>query len=440
MARTNVLPADAPAWVTKDRQINELIYSCSFLSAHPMKCIHGRFFTVDGLVPDEGGLKQIIFDDISEWKESGVARKVDDLLKTIKLMAYSEDIPLHYDRIHVANGTWYLDGRFTGEKEYCRNRLTVDYNPDAGIPGVWLRFLSELLIPEDIMTLQEYMGYCLIPTTKAQKMLMLIGKGGEGKSRIGLVMRSLLGINMNTTSIQKVEKNDFARADLEDRLLMVDDDMDMSALTKTNYIKSIVTSECQMDVERKHEQSYQTLLYVRFLCFGNGALTALHDRSDGFFRRQIVITTKDKPADRVDDPYLMDKLAAEKEGIFLWCLEGLQRLIANDYRFTISERSKENIAAIVKDANNIPEFLTSEGYLTFHEDSKAATSDLYAAYKEWCEDNAENALSMKSFANYLSQYSGTYHLIPDNNIYRGKGKRCRGYRGVEIIDHNNPFL
>ncbi len=76
----------------------------------------------------------------------------------------------------------------------------------------------------------------------------------------------------------------------------------------------------------------------------------------------------------------------------------------------------------------------------FHEDSKAATSDLYAAYKEWCEDNAENALSMKSFANYLSQYSGTFHLTPDNNIYRAKGKRCRGYRGVEIIDHNNPFL
>ncbi len=35
-------------------------------------------------------------------------------------------------------------------------------------------------------------------------MLMLIGKGGEGKSRIGLVMRSLLGDSMNTTSIQKV--------------------------------------------------------------------------------------------------------------------------------------------------------------------------------------------------------------------------------------------
>ena len=43
---------------------------------------------------------------------------------------------------------------------------------------------------------------------------------------------------------------------------------------------------------------------------------------------------------------------AEKEGIFLWCLEGLKRLVANNYRFTISDRSMDNIAAIVKDANN----------------------------------------------------------------------------------------
>ena len=105
---------------------------------------------------------------------------------------------------------------------------------------------------------------------------------------------------------------------------MVDDDMDMSALPKTNYIKSIVTSECKMDMERKGVQSYQSQLYVRFLCFGNGALTALHDRSDGFFRRQIVLTTKDKPAGRTDDPFLSDKLIAEREGIFLWCLEGLR--------------------------------------------------------------------------------------------------------------------
>ena len=121
-------------------------------------------------------------------------------------------------------------------------------------------------------------------------------------------MNAIFGLNMNTTSIQKVETNRFARADLEGKLLMVDDDLDMNALTKTNYVKSIVTAELRMDLERKKEQSYQGLLYVRFLCFGNGALTALHDRSDGFFRRQIILTTKDKPVDRFDDPFLAEKL------------------------------------------------------------------------------------------------------------------------------------
>ena len=94
-----------------------------------------------------------------------------NLFETVKASVSVPDAA----KIHVSNGTWYLDGRFTGDKEYCRNRLTVDYNPDADMPGVWLKFLSELLIPEDILTLQEYMGYCLIPTTKAQKMLMLRG-------------------------------------------------------------------------------------------------------------------------------------------------------------------------------------------------------------------------------------------------------------------------
>ena len=378
----NVLPADAPAWLTKDRQIKEVVYCCDFLSRHPMKCIHGKFFTVDGMVPDEGSLKQEIFDDISEWKDTGVARKVEDLLKSIKMMAYAEDIP----------------------------------------------------------TLQEYLGYCLIPSTKAQKMLMLIGKGGEGKSRIGLVMRSLMGINMNMTSIQKIETNRFSRADLEDKLQMVDDDMDMNAPPKTNYIKSIVTSEAQMDVERKGVQSYQCLLYARFLCFGNGALTALHDRSDGFFRRQIVLTTKDRPADRVDDPYLVEKMKAEKEGILLWCLEGLNRLIANDYQFTVSDKAKENIQAVVKDANNILEFLGSEGYLSFHPDSEASTRALYEAYKAWSEDNAEITLSAKSFANQMAQHADAFQLTADNNIYIGRGKRCRGYHGVEVIDPDNPFL
>ena len=253
-------------------------------------------------------------------------------------------------------------------------------------------------------------------------------------------MRSLMGTNVNITSIQKVETNRFSRADLEGKLLMVDDDMDMAALPKTNYIKSIITSESQMDMEKKNEQSFQGLLYVRFLCFGNGVLTALHDHSDGFFRRQIILTTKDRPPDRADDPYLSEKLAAEKEGIFLWCLEGLNRLIANNYKFTISKRAEDNIRKIVSDANNVQEFLKSEGYLTFDPESEASTRVLYETYSDWCEDNAEVRLSPKSFAGQMAQYAEAFNLKADNNIYLSRTKRCRGYHGVGVIRSENPFV
>lgn len=440
MANKKVLPADAPVWVTENMKISEPIYCRLFLEKHPMRFIGDKFYNEDGTVIDEAMLQQEIFEDISGWVDCKVANKVKDIWNAMKLLAASYEIPIYTDRLHVANGTLYLNGTFIEEKQYCRNRLNVNYTADTPLPEGWLSFLHQLLEAEDIPTLQEFLGYCLLPVTKAQKMMMIIGRGGEGKSRIGIVMNGILGNAMNTTSIQKVETDKYARADLENKLLMVDDDMDMNALKKTNYIKSIVTSEGKMDLEKKHAQSYQDQLYVHFLCFGNGVLTALHDRSNGFFRRQIILITKDKPEDRVDDPYLVEKLMEEKEGIFAWCVEGLKRLIANNYHFTLSEKAKANIAAAIKDANNVFDFLTSEGYVVFDDDSESSTSSLFKCYRDWCDDNAENSFSMKSFSNILAQNAEKYQLIPTNNIYVGKGKRCRGYKGIQVCDPNNPFL
>ena len=67
-----------------------------------------------------------------------------------------ESLPIQEDRIHVGNGTLYLDGSFSEEKTFCRNRLPVRYNPNAGKPGQWKAFLSQLLQEEDVLTLQEF--------------------------------------------------------------------------------------------------------------------------------------------------------------------------------------------------------------------------------------------------------------------------------------------
>jgi len=246
---------------------------------------------------------------------------------------------------------------------------------------------------------------------------MLIGRGGEGKSRIGLILNAMFHSAMNVGNIQKVETNRFARADLEHRLLMVDDDMDMSALPKTNYIKSIVTAEAKMDLERKGIQSYQGQLYVRFLCFGNGSLTSLYDHSDGFYRRQLILTTKERPAGRKDDPFLVEKILDELEGIFLWCLEGLHRLIANGYSFTVSNRSAENVELIRRSNNNILDFLQSEGYIRFKADAESSSKAIYEAYKMWCEDNALHALAANRLSSELAQNEKKYTMWRQPTIF-----------------------
>ena len=423
-----------PEWFDGKR-INEVLFSQDFLDRYPMKCINGQLFTEDGAVEDEEWVKQLILNEIRDCITTGLHKRVSNLLEVVKLQAYSQPLPIETDCIHVGNGIYFLDGRFLSEKNFCANRLTVNYNPSAKKPERWLRFLSELLDPEDIPTLQEYLGYCLIPSTKGQKMMMILGRGGEGKSRIGLVLKAMLGRSMNTGSIQKVESNRFARADLENRLLMVDDDMDMNALPKTNYIKSIVTAEAAMDVERKGIQSYQVQLCVRFLCFGNGALSSLYDHSDGFYRRQLILTTRNRPADREDDPFLVEKMCEELEGIFLWCLEGLHRLIRNNYHFTVSKKGAENVETVKRNNNNIIEFLHSTGYIQFRADAEVSSKALYDAYTLWCEDNACHRLSSSRLSSELTQNEALYNVEYTNNIYLSGGRRVRGFVGIEVIRH-----
>ena len=433
--------AEAPFWFD-GKSINEALFCDDFLSRHRLVYMNGAFFTTDGRVTDELPLRGEIFEELRCCAVSNVPRKISNIVELMKLAARVDDLPPEADRIHLTNGTLMLDGTFTeGRGKIVRNRLPVTYNHNAPKPERWLRFLGELLYPEDIPTLQEFIGYCLIPSNKGQRMMVIKGSGGEGKSQIGAVLSALFGSNMKDGCIGKISENRFARADLEHVLLCVDDDMRMEALRQTNYVKSIVTAQGKMDLERKGKQSYQGWMFARLLAFSNGDLQALFDRSDGFYRRQLVLTTREKAADRVDDPDLAEKMKAEIEGIFLWAFEGLQRLVANNFQFTESARTRENREAVRRDNNNVYEFLESEGYIRLKADASISSKDCYEIYQMWCEENSLTALKPRSFSDALVAASGKYNLEHCNNIINAAGRRVRGFYGIEalVIPHINEF-
>ena len=422
-----------PDWFDGEK-IDEVTFCHELIRNHPMKCIENRFFTPDGPVEDEAELKQLILKEIQAFIIHWLSKRVANLLESLRIIAYSAPLDIEVDCIHLKNGIYHLaDGTFQESRLFCRNRLPVAYNPKAAKPERWLAFLNELLEPEDIPTLQEYLGYCLIPTNRRQVMMLLKGNGGEGKSRIGVVVQKLLGSNLKNGSIAKVERSPFARADLEHELLMVDDDMKLEALKSTHYLKSLITAEMPMDLERKGEQSYQGKMYVRFLAFSNGDLESLYDHSDGFYRRQLILSVKKKPPNREDDPFLADKLCGEIEGIFLWCLEGLRRLQSNNFRFTESSQTKANREDARREADNVLLFLRSEGYIRLKADSAIPSAALYSIYCLWCSDNAYKPRSARTVSMTLKKYADEFGLEHDNHIQNALGKRVNGFWGIEAL-------
>ena len=438
MSENRKLPdMNMPIWFD-GKSINEALFCEDFLSKHQIIFVDRAFFTPDGRVTDELTLRGEIFEELKYCAVNNIPRKISNIIEIMKLVAHVEDFPPEQDRIHLANGTLMLDGTFIeGKPDIVRNRLPLFYPPDTPKPMLWLSFLDGLLYPEDIPTLQEFIGYCLIPSNKGQRMMVIKGNGGEGKSQIGAVLGQMLGSSMKDGSIGKISENQFARADLEHILLCVDDDMRMEALRQTNYVKSIVTAQGKMDLEQKKKQSYQGWMFARLLAFSNGDLQALYDRSDGFYRRQLVLTTKEKPAGRMDDPDLAEKMKAEVEGIFLWAFEGLQRLVGNKFKFTESERTKANRESVKRDNNNIFDFIESEGYIRLKADSSISSKELYEIYRMWCEENSLPPLKSRSFSDSVVANLSRYNLEHTNKTTNSAGRRVWGFMGIEAVARPN---
>ena len=421
-------PAAAPAW-WNGKKLDTTAFCREYLKGHDIRCINGTFFTPDGYCQTED-IKAEIYGLIKDCVRSFPAQTAGNIVENLKIEAKSKELLVDDNLIHFANGTYNASTCLkTDEKLFCRNRLPVDYTGvTAKAPEHWMRFVNELLEPEDVKTLQEFMGYCLIPSTRAQKMLIMIGNGGEGKSRIGVVMRAILGDNMNYGSIPKLETNSFARADLEHKLLMVDDDMRMENLPTTNNLKTLITAEGPMDLERKGVQSYQGLMYCRLMAFSNGFLKSANDDSYGFFRRQLILMTKPRPKDRKDDPFLSDKLRAEKEQIVVWALDGLYRLMKRDFHFTVSDRSKAAIMSAMDEANNVVSFLRSKGSFTFDPEGEITSREFYNIYKCWCDDNAIEPVGKRQVIGYLRAHCHEYGMTYGNVRYQYK--LVRGFRGM----------
>ena len=112
--------------------------------------------------------------------------------------------------------------------------------------------------------------------------------------------------------------------------------------------------------------------------------------------------------------------------------DGLQRLIANGYQFTKSQRTRLNIAEAVADNCNFTEFMADTGIVTFGEKYQTSCTDLYDAYYLWCSMNAITANKRETFINWLKGNEERYQIKYVYHVPIEGGRHVRGFRGIKV--------
>lgn len=257
--------------------------------------------------------------------------------------------------VNVKNGLYnVLDGSFTAHspEHLSTVQLNVRYAPGSSCPR-FMQFLTESLGEAEIPLVQEMLGYFLIPVNKAQKSFVIVGEPGAGKSKLLLTLNEILLGQQNVSNIPWQGLNErFKTAELFGKLANIFADLPTKNIDDNGIFKALV-GEDFLTAERKNKDPFTFQPYARLLFSCNAIPRNYGDKSEGFYRRLIIIRFAQPVPEEKRDAELLDKFAAEADGIFLFAVEGLRRLIANKYRFSETEATRSEVQRYRVDSNSV---------------------------------------------------------------------------------------
>lgn len=415
-------------------QLNYKKFVDVFAKANDCVYCNGVFYNPDGSISQQS-LRRDIANSLGDAGWSGrIDTPTNSILTTLKDMYTVDELPVNDKVIPLANGDLHLNkGEWVfrlGEKKHAPYRLSVEYTPVEKPMPLFNKWLNDVFAPEDIPTIQEIMGYCLIPTTAVGEAFIIVGDAEAGKSGLGTILMGILGNAAMTMETQDLVTKRFQVADVENKLLAYDDDLGSAALTETGLLKKLITADTPIRAERKYTDPHQFKSYCKILASANFMLSSLYDDSDGFFRRLHPILVKPKQADRkrINKFYEMI-LEQEKEQIFKWALIGLRRVIQNGWKIHWSERSRKYLKVNKSSAVHFEDFFNETCVIEDGADTTIA--EITKLYTRWCNENGIKEASNRRLANWFVDSSDRLGIRRSENITRN-GKRVRGYIGLKI--------
>lgn len=305
--------------------------------------------------------------------------------------------------IATPDGFYFLDkdGKVKNEpnKPTHRQLAFAPVTPADGKPKLFNRHLKSRIGFEtaQIDLFWEIMGAILFRQMyRYQKAVVLYGDSNTGKSTVLNVIESFFKGGEITHMPPNKMSNEYYSARLDGSVLNTFHELPDGNDIASIEFKSIVGGE-PVDV-RQIRQGVTELRCTASHLFSTNTIPDTSLTDDSWYNRFLVIEFRNPVSLKKLDVDFGEKLEQELPQIMTASFRGIERLIANDGKFTPTQSHKAFITNWKHANNQVKQFLSDSDWVTLKPGARETRrSGVWSVYKEWARDHERKLMRKSEF-------------------------------------------
>lgn len=352
--------------------------------------------------------------EVRAWLPIGKATP-DTISKVSRMIMYSAKIR-NYDEINadekyinLGNGLLNItSGELLPHNAEIVStlQLNCDFVLKAQAPK-WETFIKELCWdPESdkpdqqlIMVLQEWTGLvlsCIYGYRLKKALIMFSAEGNSGKTVFLTVIGGILGRDaISNVCFKDLGSSRWATGRAFGQRCLAIGDEGGSEVESSAIFKQLTGGDL-VGAEMKGLQGFDFVYKGVIVALCNVLPYFSDDKGNHVAERLMILPCRRTVPVEDRDPHLVDKLLTESDGIFQWGWIGLQRFIANGYKFSHCQSVDDLMDEYRARRDTMYAFLRDEIDVTGDRSDFMKKTDLEYHYSLYCSDNDLAPLSKKN--------------------------------------------
>jgi putative DNA primase/helicase len=326
--------------------------------------------------------------------------------------------------LNFQNGTLDVrDSSFRSHRreDFITKMIPCDFDREAQCPQ-WLELLRFMMSEnqELVNYLQRCFGYSLSGSTKEKIIFFIFGPGGTGKTTMLTAFREALGedyagLIQISTLLANRENNatNSDMADLSGARFVMSSEPDPGAKLSPSKLKRLTQGMGKIRARHLFE-NFISFAETHKLWVDCNDRPAVPNADPATFSRLHSIPCQRQISKDEMDRNKIGKLREEAPGILAWAVEGAR--LWHEQGLNPPKEVTDSVVEWQEECDNIQLFILEK--CEVDERLSCRASRLYAAYKTWCEERREDALTSTAFGTQLRQHFGKDHTNR-GTLYRG---------------------